>query len=148
VTDVDLAFKTYVGPSATVHFLQPLDESTDSAIVTNEGSNSRTIPVKIQLTSASGAPITGDGSPAPTVTFGTPTPIACAAGAAVDSIETYTSSPAAGSLTFAWNSGGFWQLNLDVKTLGLTIGSCYRFDVYVDGTKVANAFAVYRPKSK
>lgn len=149
VTPVDLAFKTYVGQpaAATVHFLQPLDESTDSAIVTNEGSNSRTIPVKIQLT-AGNAPITGDSSPAPSVTLGTPVAIACAAGAAVDTIETYTSSPAAGSLTFAWNSGGFWQLNLDVKTLGLTIGSCYRFDVYVDGTKVANAFAVYRPKSK
>jgi hypothetical protein len=147
VTPVDLAFKTYVAQPATVHFLQPLDESTDSAIVTNEGSNSRTIPIKIQLT-ADGAPITGDGSPGPTVTLGTPTAIACAAGAVIDSIETYTSSPAAGSLTFAWNSSGFWQLNLDVKTLNLTIGSCYRFDVYVDGTKVTNAFAVYRPKSK
>jgi hypothetical protein len=148
VTDVDLAFKTYVAqPATTVHFLQPLDESTDSAVVTNEGSNSRTIPVKIQLT-AGGAPINGDSSPAPTVTLGTPTAIACATGAAVDSIETYTSSPAAGSFTFAWNSGGFWQLNLDVRSLGLTMGSCYRFDVYVDGTKVANAFAVYRPKSK
>jgi hypothetical protein len=105
-----------------------------------------TIPVKIQLTPG-GAPLTGDNSPAPTVTLDAPVQIGCAAGATVDGIETYTSSPAGHSMTFAWSSSGFWQLNLD-KSLGLTIGSCYRFDVYVDGTKVTNAFAAYRPKTK
>ncbi len=146
--DVDLAFRTYVGTTtASAHFLQPLDESSESSLVINEGSNSRTIPVKVQLT-AGGAAVTGSDVPTPAVTLGTPVQVTCAGGSSVDAVETYASSPSTGSLAFSWNNGGFWELNLSVKSLGLTIGSCYRLDVYVNGAKVTNAFAVYRPKSK
>ena len=38
-----------------------------------------------------------------------------------------------------------WVYNLDTKALGLVTGNCYRIDVAVNGTLIANAFAVFQP---
>src|SRR5262249_3186295 len=150
-TAVDLAFKTYItepAPAATVHFLKPLDETTDAtAIVINDGSKSRTLPIKVQL-SADGSPITGPSSGGAVVTLGAPVKVVCSSGATTDGADAAAGTGSTVPSTFRWNDEGFWQLNLDMKQIGLTSGSCYELDVYLNGDKLKNAFAVYRPTSK
>ena len=146
---VDLAFTTWVTTTTpTVHFLRPLDQTTaGTAVVINDGSNSRTVPVKVQLL-ADGLPITGPGSPGAIVTLGAPVEVGCSSGAAIEGPKTHTATGSTHPSVFSWNSEGFWQLNLDLKQLGLARGSCYELDVYLNGEKITNAFVVYRPISK
>jgi hypothetical protein len=148
---VDLAFKTYVSePVAptTVEFLPPLEQTPAAgAMVINEGSKSRTLPVKVRLF-AGGSEITGANSPQAVVTLGQPAEVACSPTAESNGIDTDAAAGTTSTSTFSWSDDGFWHLNVRVEELALTPGSCYEHDIYLNGVRMTNAFAVYQPKTK
>jgi hypothetical protein len=122
--------------TAQVQFLKPLDQSTDPANpVINTGKNGRVVPVKVQL-SDNGTPITDQNAPGP-VTIGVSHLSSCAGGTSDSSVGT-------NQLTYDPTIAA-WKYNLDTKALGLVTGQCYRIDVSIDGVKVTNAFAVFKP---
>ena len=137
-----------------LQFLQPLDQST-SAPIMNKGKYGRVIPVKVLLSLAGGATLDGAALAANgwTLQIGV-NGASCQSGAAADDIEAYADAgqSAGGSNLFRWDDGQ-WIHNLDTKSppgMTMTIGSCYRLDVYVsDGTnKVVvstSAYAVFQP---
>ena len=72
----------------------------------------------------------------------------CSSSAGTDPIATYADAgqSSAGTNQFRYDAGAqTWIYNLDTKALGLVTGNCYRIDVSVNGTQVANAFAVFQP---
>ena len=134
-----------------LQFLQPLDQST-SAPLMNRGKYGRVVPVKVLLSLASGAPVDSAAlaSNGWTLQMGV-NGASCTTGAGTDDIEAYADAgqSAAGSNLFRWDAtAGQWLYNLDTKAppgMSMTIGSCYRLDVYVsDGAnKVLVSSAVY-----
>jgi hypothetical protein len=73
-----------------------------------------------------------------------------------DSLETYADAGASagGTSLFRWDpTAGQWIYNLDTKappSMTMTIGSCYRLDVYVsDGTNTVkistSTYALFKP---
>ena len=146
---VDLAFKTYVAsPAATLQFLQPLDQSSDpSNLILNTGKNGRVIPVKVTITNGT-TQVTGTDMPTPLVTLNISKLDSCSTTGGSDPIESFADagSSSAGTNQLRWNaSAGEWDYNLDTKALGLVVGNCYRIDIFLDGSLLANAFAVYQP---
>jgi hypothetical protein len=146
---VDLAFKTYIASSAaTVQFLQPLDQSNDpSNPILNTGKNGRVIPVKVTIMNGT-APVTGTDMPTPVVTLNVSKLDSCSTTAGSDPIESFADagSSSSGTNLLRWNAlAGEWDYNLDTKTLGLIVGNCYRIDIFLDGSPLSNAFAVYQP---
>ena len=139
-----------------LQFLQPLDQST-SAPIMNKGKYGRVIPVKVLLSLAGGAALDSAAFAANgwTLQMGV-NGVSCQSGAGTDDIEAYADAgqSASGSNLFRWDSSaGQWIYNLDTKAppgMTMTIGSCYRLDVYVsDGiNKVivsSSVYAVFQP---
>jgi glucodextranase-like protein len=134
-----------------VQFLQPLDQSTTAPIM-NKGKYGRVIPVKVLLSLTGGTTLGSSVLAANgwTLQMGV-NGASCSTGAGTDEIEAYADAgaSAAGSNLFRWDSSaGQWIYNLDTKAppgMTMTIGSCYRLDVYVsDGSnKVVLSTATY-----
>jgi hypothetical protein len=148
-TPVDLAFKTYIAsPAATVQFLQPLDQSSDPSNPTlNTGKNGRVIPVKVTIMNGS-TQVTGTDVPTPIVTLNVSKLESCSTTAGSDPIESFADagSSSAGTNQLRWNAtANEWDYNLDTTELGLVNGNCYRIDIFLSGTRLSNAFAVYQP---
>ena len=123
----------------------------------NKGKYGRVIPVKVLLSLAGGTALDSAALAANgwTLQMGV-NGASCSSGAGTDEIEAYADAgaSAAGSNLFRWDSSaGQWIYNLDTKAppgMTMTIGSCYRLDVYVsDGTNkvvVSTAtYAVFQP---
>jgi Tol biopolymer transport system component len=131
----------------TAQFLQPLDQSSDPLNpVLNTGKNGRVIPVRVRLSLGDTA-ITDLNAPGP-VTIVVSKLASCSSTAGTDPVEQYADAgqSSAGTNLFRYDTGAqVWTYNLDTKALGLVTGNCYRIDVRVNGTLVANAFAVFEP---
>jgi hypothetical protein len=147
-------------------YYQPLDQSTGSTVPTiNQGKMGRVIPVKITGSlSLGGSPVvmtdtflTANGL---TLRIGVNS-ATCAGNATTDLVEAYADAGAANDNTnlFRWSSGQ-WIYNLDTgkpPSVTMTIGKCYRIDVYVQdavGTKVlvstgpapgTNPYVIFQP---
>lgn len=134
-------------PTISAQFLQPLDQSTDSANpIVNTGKNGKVIFVKVKLTQGSTV-VTAQNAPGP-VSIAVTKLATCSTIAGSDPIESYADigQSSAGTNQFRFDPGSqSWTYGLDTKALGLITGNCYRIDVYVDGSKVSNAFAVFQP---
>jgi hypothetical protein len=134
-------------PLFTDQFLPPLAQSTDPANpVINTGKNGRVIPVKVQISQGATA-ITDANAPGP-VTVAVSKLASCSSSAGSDPIATYADAgqSSAGTNQFRYDATAqAWIYNLDTKALGLVTGNCYRIDVSVNGTQIANAFAVFQP---
>ena len=139
-----------------LQFFQPLDQSTSDPVM-NKGKYGRVIPVKVRLSLAGGAALNDAALAANgwTLQIGV-NGASCQSGAGTDDIEAYADAgqSAAGSNLFRWDpAAGQWIYNLDTKAppgMTMTIGSCYRLDVYVsDGTNKivvsTSAYAVFQP---
>jgi hypothetical protein len=139
-----------------LQFFQPLDQSTSTPVM-NKGKYGRVIPVKVSLSLAGGAALDDAALAANgwTLQIGV-NGASCQSGVGTDDIESYADAgqSAAGSNLFRWDAGaGQWIYNLDTKAppgMAMTIGSCYRLDVYVsDGTNnivvSTSAYAVFQP---
>jgi hypothetical protein len=128
------------------HFLAPLVQSTDpTSAQINTGKNGRVIPVKVQINTG-GTALTNLNAPGP-VTIAV-SKFACGASAGTDPVTSYADAgqSSAGTNQFNYDSTAqAWVYNLDTKALGLVTGNCYRIDVAVNGTQIANAFAVFQP---
>jgi hypothetical protein len=128
-------------------FLQPLTQSTDPAKpVINTGRNGKVIPVKV-LISESATALTDLNTPGP-VTIALSKLASCSTSAGTDPITSYADAgqSSAGTSQFHYDTlVQAWTYNLDTKALGLVTGNCYRIDVAVNGTQIANAFAVFQP---
>src|SRR5918995_1449474 len=139
-----------------VQYLQPLDQSTSTA-VTNVGKYGRAIPVKVILSLLGGGAVDQAGLQANGLTLQMGVnPASCSSGTTTDDVEAYADAgqSSAGSNLFRWDTtGGQWIYNLDTKAppgMAMAINSCYRLDVYVsDGTnkiKVStSAYALFKP---
>jgi hypothetical protein len=148
----DLAFKTYVArPDVSVRFLRPLEQSTEDAIVLNVGKNGRSVPIKFDLFDST-TPITGGDTPPPNVTIGVAHMATCA-GAVTDGVVEYADAgqSSGNSNEAIWDTATqHWTYVLDTKNIrfddasGLTTGECYRISVYLSGTELTNAFAVFK----
>jgi hypothetical protein len=140
-------FQVSSQPSFTDQFLQPLVQSTDPASpVINTGKNGRVIPVKVQISQGATA-ITDQNAPGP-VTIAVSKLASCSTSAGSDPITSYADAgqSSAGTNEFHFDAGAqAWLYNLDTKALSLVTGNCYRIDVAVNGTQIANAFAVFQP---
>jgi hypothetical protein len=140
-------FQVSSQPSFTDQFLQPLVQSTDPASpVINTGKNGRVIPVKAQISQGTTL-ITDQNTPGP-VTIAVSKLASCSTSAGSDPITSYADAgqSSAGTNQFHYDAGTqAWLYNLDTKALGLVTGNCYRIDVAVNGTQIANAFAVFQP---
>ena len=139
-----------------LQFFQPLDQSTSDPVM-NKGKYGRVIPVKVRLSLAGGAALNDAALAANgwTLQIGV-NGASCQSGAGTDDIEAYADAgqSAAGSNLFRWDAAaGQWIYNLDTKAppgMTMTIGSCYRLDVYVsDGANKivvsTSAYAVFQP---
>ena len=139
-----------------LQFFQPLDQSTSDPVM-NKGKYGRVIPVKVRLSLAGGAALNDAALAANgwTLQIGV-NGASCQSGAGTDDIEAYADAgqSAAGSYLFRWDpAAGQWIYNLDTKAppgMTMTIGSCYRLDVYVsDGANKivvsTSAYAVFQP---
>ena len=134
-------------PTVNAQLLQPLDPSTDPANpIVNLGKNSKVIVVKVRLTQGSTV-VTAQNVPGP-VAIAVTKLATYSTLAGTDPIESYADigQSSAGTNQFRFDaSSQSWTYGLDTKALGLITGNCYRIDVYVDGSKVLNAFAVFQP---
>ncbi|HEY8791606.1 MAG TPA: PxKF domain-containing protein [Gaiellaceae bacterium] len=140
-------FQVTSQPPFTDQFLSPLAQSTDPANpVINTGKNGRVIPVKVQI-SQGGIAVT-DANAAGPVTIAVSKLASCSSSAGSDPVTSYADAgqSSAGTNQFHYDAGAqAWVYNLDTKALGLVTGNCYRIDVSVNGTQIANAFAVFQP---
>jgi hypothetical protein len=143
----DLAGRTTTSGSISVtrvcvgglQYYAPIDQSTGSTIVVNTGKFGRVIPVKVNATYNVGgasqaltqAVMTANGL---TMIIGV-NGASCSNGAASDDLETYADagSSSSGTNAFRWDTSQ-WIYNLDTghaPSVVMTIGSCYRLDVYI-----------------
>jgi hypothetical protein len=128
-------------------FLPPLDQSTDPCDpeVVNTGKNGRVVPVKVQLTTFDGTPLTDQDGVTVTIRV---TRLTTPGDGTNDPIETYADagSSSAGTDQFRFDARiPGWIYNLDTKALVLTTGVTYRIDVLVDGCQFSNVFAAFKP---
>jgi hypothetical protein len=140
-------FQTGSPPAFTEQFLPPLTQSTDPANpAINTGKNGRVIPVKVQIGQGTTA-ITDLNTPGP-ITIAVSKLASCSSTVGSDPITAYADAgqSSAGTNQFRYDPlGQEWIYNLDTTALGLVAGNCYRIDVSVNGTRIANAFAVFGP---
>ena len=132
----------------TLRYLSPIDGSTVSNIVTNNGKNGRVIPVKVEV-SLNGTELSDADLAAGDLTIGVNKMASCSADSS-DAVEAYADagSSSAGTSAFRWSADapGFWIYNLDTKALNLVTNTCYRLDVYLNGTKISTSqFGVFKP---
>ncbi len=123
-------------PQHSVHFHQPLDPSNSARIVTNKAKAGRTIPVKVEIFDGQTEQDSTNTATPPTLAI---SEVACSTGV-TDQVESYldTSNTNGAIPTFRWstNTPGFWIANLDTKAAGMSVGTCYRLDVYLDNIRV------------
>jgi hypothetical protein len=92
--------------------------------------------------------VTGTDVPTPIVTLNVSKLESCSTTAGSDPIESFADagSSSAGTNQLRWNAtANEWDYNLDTTELGLVNGNCYRIDIFLSGTRLSNAFAVYQP---
>jgi hypothetical protein len=161
VTDKDLGFGSntasiQVLQSYTVNFLQPLDNSTPSTLITNTMKSGRVVPVKLTIYDDCAQAYVADPSTVVSIVVRAGT-VAGTPGSQ-DAVEVYADAGASNSntLNFRWTSdpsapgGGFWIYNLDSKTaLGgsaLVVNKTYRVDVFVRSVQATSTkYALLTP---
>jgi hypothetical protein len=136
----------------SVQFLRPFDGSTVYSLVTNTMKAGRVVPVKVVVVDdCTGEYVTGISGETVTID------VSQKGGGTIitsDAIEQYVDAGASSGNTvlFRWTAdptvegGGFWTYNLDSRSLGLLVNTCYRVDVDVDGVRATDdEWALLKP---
>ncbi len=145
------AYSVFTINRYTLYYNNPIDGSTPTSIVINNGKNGRVIPVKVNVY------LEGVNQSSAQVAEGLLTinvnPITCGSSVVVDDVELYADAGQSNGNTSMFRANGdSWIYNLDTKALGLTTNQCYRLDVYLKSSPSATAvristqqFAVFKP---
>jgi hypothetical protein len=134
------AHEAACSPAYTVDFLPPFDDSTPSKLITNTMKLGRTVPVKATILDL----CTGDYVTDPNTNVTIKVVTGSFSPPATDAVESYSDAGASSGNTqsFRWTGdssvagGGFWIFDLDSsgKGFGLTLNTCYRIDIYINGS--------------
>jgi hypothetical protein len=132
----------------TVNFLPPFDASTPSNLISNTMRAGRVVPVKATLYDDCALAYVNDPTRVVSITV---SKITGTVAGANDAVEEYADAGASNgnTLNFRWSAdtglagGGFWIFNLDTRNVlnggPLAVGTTYRIDIYVAGTKATTS---------
>ena len=137
---------TWNGAVYVVSFQSPLDTSTTVPPheVINVGKNGRVIPVKVKIT-LNGVEVTPTNAGGPVTIEVVKKVAACSSADSSDVIEEYAAGNSNTDNIFRWTNGT-WMYNWDTKASNLSVGGCYRINVWVGATKASvNEFALFQP---